>query len=229
MRGAERMTSATVAPALDLRAAHRTMGTIREFEELSLRKENEGVLHGSLHLSVGDGGGPAGMFARSSDGDRFATTHRNHGHTIAAAPRPWRSSLSCSAARAVLAAARAARCIWPTSGTATSAATGIVGASIHLASGAALSAQVGRTGRSRSRSLATAPEPRAVPRGASTSRRCVAPRRVACARTTASASGRGTSRPLGGDGRGAAGGLRDPGRAGRRQRRRGRRRGRSQA
>jgi TPP-dependent pyruvate/acetoin dehydrogenase alpha subunit len=138
--------TATVAPALDLRAAHRTMVTIREFEELSLRKANEGVLHGSLHLSVGMEAIPAGTFAALEDGDWFSTTHRNHGHTIAAGTPPADMFAELFGREGGVCGGKGGSMHMADVSRGHLGGTGIVGASIHLAAGAALSAQVGRTG-----------------------------------------------------------------------------------
>lgn len=140
------MTSTTVAPALDLRDAHRTMVTIREFEELSLRKANEGVLHGSLHLSVGMEAVPAGTFAALAPGDWFSTTHRNHGHTIAAGTPPVAMFAELFGREGGVCGGKGGSMHMADLSRGHLGGTGIVGASIHLASGAALSAQVAQSG-----------------------------------------------------------------------------------
>jgi pyruvate dehydrogenase E1 component alpha subunit len=134
------------ADGLDLAAAHRTMSTIREFEELALRKANEGVLQGSLHLSVGMEAIPTGSFATLRDGDWFVTTHRNHGHTIACGTALEAMFCELFGREGGVCGGKGGSMHMADLAHGHLGGTGIVGASIHLAAGAALTAQVRRTG-----------------------------------------------------------------------------------
>jgi acetoin:2,6-dichlorophenolindophenol oxidoreductase subunit alpha len=136
----------TVVDGLDLLAAHRTMATIREFEELALRKANEGVLNGSLHLSVGMEAVPTGTFATLADGDWFVTTHRNHGHTIACGTPLVAMYCELFGREGGICGGKGGSMHMADLSHGHLGGTGIVGASIHLAAGAALTAQARGTG-----------------------------------------------------------------------------------
>jgi pyruvate dehydrogenase E1 component alpha subunit len=146
MTAIESTTSPSGGKGLDLMAAHRTMVTIREFEELSLRKANEGVLHGSLHLSVGMEAIPAGTFPELRKGDRFATTHRNHGHTIAVGTPLVAMFCELFGRTGGVCGGKGGSMHMADLERGHMGGTGIVGASIHLAGGAALTAQLAGEG-----------------------------------------------------------------------------------
>ena len=51
-----------------------------KIEELSLR----GALHGTIHLYIGQEATAVGALAARQPGDLFTSTHRGHGHSVAA-------------------------------------------------------------------------------------------------------------------------------------------------
>ncbi len=51
-----------------------------KLEELSLR----GALHGTMHLYIGQEATAVGVLAARDSGDLFTSTHRGHGHCVAA-------------------------------------------------------------------------------------------------------------------------------------------------
>ena len=59
------------------------MWTIRRFEEGLEELFNRGLLHGTMHLSIGQEAVAEGTCAALSDGDMITSTHRGHGHTLA--------------------------------------------------------------------------------------------------------------------------------------------------
>ncbi|GHE89410.1 acetoin:2,6-dichlorophenolindophenol oxidoreductase subunit alpha [Amycolatopsis deserti] len=64
-----------------------TMWTIRRFEEAVDDLFARGLLHGTMHLSIGQEAVPAGACLALADGDYITSTHRGHGHCIAKGAR----------------------------------------------------------------------------------------------------------------------------------------------
>ncbi|MEU6643837.1 thiamine pyrophosphate-dependent dehydrogenase E1 component subunit alpha [Saccharomonospora sp. NPDC046836] len=65
----------------------RTMWTIRRFEEAVDDLFARGLMHGTMHLSIGQEAVPAGACLALRDGDYITSTHRGHGHCIARGAR----------------------------------------------------------------------------------------------------------------------------------------------
>ncbi|MGB7961338.1 MAG: thiamine pyrophosphate-dependent dehydrogenase E1 component subunit alpha [Propionicimonas sp.] len=63
--------------------ALRTMWRIRLFEEAVEDLYGRGMMHGTMHLSIGEEAVPAGACAALKEGDQITSTHRGHGHCIA--------------------------------------------------------------------------------------------------------------------------------------------------
>ena len=68
---------------LDPRATLTTMWTIRRFEEAVDDLFARGLMHGTMHLSIGQEASAAGACAALRKGDYITSTHRGHGHCIA--------------------------------------------------------------------------------------------------------------------------------------------------
>ncbi|MEV4649545.1 thiamine pyrophosphate-dependent dehydrogenase E1 component subunit alpha [Saccharopolyspora sp. NPDC049357] len=60
-----------------------TMWSIRRFEEAVDDLFARGMMHGTMHLSIGQEAVPAGACEALVDGDYITSTHRGHGHCIA--------------------------------------------------------------------------------------------------------------------------------------------------
>ncbi|MBB3661213.1 pyruvate dehydrogenase E1 component alpha subunit [Prauserella sediminis] len=60
-----------------------TMWTIRRFEEAVDDMFARGLMHGTMHLSIGQEAVPTGACMALSEGDYITSTHRGHGHCIA--------------------------------------------------------------------------------------------------------------------------------------------------
>ncbi|NIJ13487.1 pyruvate dehydrogenase E1 component alpha subunit [Saccharomonospora amisosensis] len=69
------------------RATLRTMWTIRRFEEAVDDLFARGLMHGTMHLSIGQEAVPAGACLALREGDYITSTHRGHGHCIARGAR----------------------------------------------------------------------------------------------------------------------------------------------
>jgi pyruvate dehydrogenase E1 component alpha subunit len=133
-------------PRDSLLDAYRKLRTMRAFEEKLSELVTAGKLGGFLHLYVGEEAVAAGVCAQLGEKDWVASTHRGHGHCIA---------------KGVDLRAMMAELFGRVTGTSRGkggsmhiadvergmlGANGIVGAGIPLATGAALSAKLKRTG-----------------------------------------------------------------------------------
>jgi pyruvate dehydrogenase E1 component alpha subunit len=79
-------TTAAGRPAADpgwARTALLTMWRIRRFEEAVDDLFARGLMHGTMHLSIGQEASATGVCLALADGDLIASTHRGHGHCIA--------------------------------------------------------------------------------------------------------------------------------------------------
>lgn len=65
------------------RASLTSMWTIRRFEEALEEMFSRGVLHGTMHLSIGQEAVAEGVCSALDEGDFITSTHRGHGHAIA--------------------------------------------------------------------------------------------------------------------------------------------------
>jgi len=66
-----------------LHEALRKMHLIRRFEEEAEQAYMRGLVHGTMHLSIGQEASAVGICAALSDRDTITSTHRGHGHCIA--------------------------------------------------------------------------------------------------------------------------------------------------
>src|SRR5580693_8857860 len=67
----------------ELIPAYRGMVTIRRFEERVQEEFSKGGIPGFVHLYAGQEASAVGVCAHLGPGDRIASTHRGHGHSIA--------------------------------------------------------------------------------------------------------------------------------------------------
>ena len=126
--------------------AYRRMRRIRAFEEKLADLVSAGKLAGFLHLYAGQEAVAVGVAAHLGDRDYFSSTHRGHGHCIAKgvdvnammAELFGRSTGVCKGKGGSMHIADLDRGML--------GANGIVGAGIPLATGAALTAQIKKTG-----------------------------------------------------------------------------------
>jgi pyruvate dehydrogenase E1 component alpha subunit len=69
--------------AAELREALRKMYLIRRFEEGAEQSYMRGLIHGTMHLSIGQEASAVGVCAALGEADKITSTHRGHGHCIA--------------------------------------------------------------------------------------------------------------------------------------------------
>lgn len=70
-------------PPDTLKDALRKMYLIRKFEEGAEESYTRGLIHGTMHLSIGQEASAVGACIGLTDSDRITSTHRGHGHCIA--------------------------------------------------------------------------------------------------------------------------------------------------
>lgn len=66
-----------------LRASLRKMYLIRKFEEGAEDSYTRGLIHGTMHLSIGQEASAVGACMPLDDEDKITSTHRGHGHCVA--------------------------------------------------------------------------------------------------------------------------------------------------
>ncbi len=66
-----------------LRAALKRMYLIRRFEEGAEDSYTRGLIHGTMHLSIGQEASAMATCIELTDNDKITSTHRGHGHCIA--------------------------------------------------------------------------------------------------------------------------------------------------
>jgi TPP-dependent pyruvate/acetoin dehydrogenase alpha subunit len=143
---ASRAIPTALDPALLLRI-HLTMVRIRQFEQRAIELFMAGELPGFLHSCLGQEAVPAGVCAALREDDYITSTHRGHGHVIAKglsfdrmmAELYGRTTGYCKGKGGSMHIADFSQGVL--------GANGIVGAGIPIATGAALSAQMRRSGQ----------------------------------------------------------------------------------
>ena len=71
-----------------LHEALRKMHLIRQFEEGAEQAYIRGLVHGTMHLSIGQEASAVGVGVMLQEGDYITSTHRGHGHCIAKGADP---------------------------------------------------------------------------------------------------------------------------------------------
>jgi acetoin:2,6-dichlorophenolindophenol oxidoreductase subunit alpha len=72
-----------LSDAATARGALATMWEIRRFEEAVDDLFARGLMHGTMHLSIGQEASPTGVCLALGENDAITSTHRGHGHCIA--------------------------------------------------------------------------------------------------------------------------------------------------
>lgn len=129
------------------REALTTMWTIRRFEEAVDELFARGLLHGTMHLSIGQEAVATGVCGALDDGDLITSTHRGHGHCLAHGADPTRMMAELLARETGYCGGRGGSMHIADVAAGNLGANGIVGGSMTIAAGAALSQQARRTGK----------------------------------------------------------------------------------
>ena len=126
---------------------YRTMARLRQFETKLQEVYRSGVMPGFIHLYIGEEAVATGVCTHLNQDDYVTSTHRGHGHAIAKGipmgavfAEVWGQTRGCNGGRGGSMHIYAP--VWGFLGT-----NGIVGAGIPIGAGAALGAQLTRTGQ----------------------------------------------------------------------------------
>ncbi|HSR25434.1 MAG TPA: thiamine pyrophosphate-dependent dehydrogenase E1 component subunit alpha [Candidatus Eisenbacteria bacterium] len=130
-----------------LRWLYQRMLLIRRFEERIDALRQSGALQGSAHLSVGQESVAAGVCARLRRDDYVASTHRGHGHAIAKGVDVSRMMAELFGRESGTNRGKGGSMHIADTSVGMLGATGVVGAGIPIALGAALSARTRRSGQ----------------------------------------------------------------------------------
>jgi len=129
----------------DLRWMYQRMVLIRRFEERIDALRQSGTLQGSAHLSIGQEAVAVGVCVRLGRNDYVASTHRGHGHAIAKGVDVSRMMAELFGRETGSNRGKGGSMHIADTSVGMLGATGIVGAGIPMALGAALSARTRRT------------------------------------------------------------------------------------
>ena len=174
--------------------ALRRMYLIRRFEEKAEECYMRGLIHGTMHLSIGQEASAVGTCMSLTDDDKITSTHRGHGHCVAKGAEVSRMFAEFFGKETGYCRGRGGSMHIADVGKGNLGANGIVGGGIPIAVGAALA------GHEQER---LAPH-RLVPAVGGRGRR-----RLRRARAAAAARGGEGGEPPGGGGGGAGGGALD--------------------
>lgn len=117
----------------------RTMWRIRLFEEAVEDLYGRGMMHGTMHLSIGQEAVPVGAMRHLTDTDVITSTHRGHGHCIAKGADLGRMMAELLAKDNGYCRGRGGSMHIADVATGNLGANGIVGGGVPIAAGAALS------------------------------------------------------------------------------------------
>jgi TPP-dependent pyruvate/acetoin dehydrogenase alpha subunit len=121
---------------------YRTMRRIRRFEEIALYQSTQGKIYGALHLYIGGEAVAAGVCSTLEREDYVASTHRGHGHCLAKGARADRMMAELFGRSSGYCGGKGGSMHIADFSCGMLGANGIVGASLGLATGAALRARV---------------------------------------------------------------------------------------
>ncbi len=129
-----------------LRGALRQMYLIRKFEEGAEDSYTRGLIHGTMHLSIGQEASAVGACIGLSETDKITSTHRGHGHSIAKGADVGRMFAEFFGKETGYCKGRGGSMHIADVGKGNLGANGIVGGGLPIAVGAALSAKRLETG-----------------------------------------------------------------------------------
>jgi TPP-dependent pyruvate/acetoin dehydrogenase alpha subunit len=129
------------------RRALRTMWTARRFEEAVDQLFARGLMHGTMHLSIGQEASAVGTCLALRPDDLITSTHRGHSHCVAKGADLTRMMAELLAKDTGYCRGRGGSMHIADVATGNLGANGIVGGGIPIAVGAALAQQLGGTGR----------------------------------------------------------------------------------
>jgi acetoin:2,6-dichlorophenolindophenol oxidoreductase subunit alpha len=123
------------------------MWRIRRFEEGLEELFTRGLLHGTMHLSIGQEAVAEGVCSALGEGDFITSTHRGHGHTLAHGGDPMRMMAELLMKDTGYCRGRGGSMHIADVSQGNLGANGIVAGSMTIAAGAALSQKIQGTGK----------------------------------------------------------------------------------
>ncbi len=136
------MTGSPLSTADRAREALRTMWTIRRFEEAVDDLFARGLMHGTMHLSIGQEASATGACLALREDDAITSTHRGHGHCIGKGADLVRMMAELLAKETGYCRGRGGSMHIADVATGNLGANGIVAGGIPIATGAALAFQL---------------------------------------------------------------------------------------
>ncbi|MBB6412740.1 thiamine pyrophosphate-dependent dehydrogenase E1 component subunit alpha [Mesorhizobium sangaii] len=133
--------------AEQLRNVLHKMYLIRRFEEGAEESYTRGLIHGTMHLSIGQEASAMGICMPLAEDDQITSTHRGHGHCIAKGAEVKRMFAEFFGKTTGYCKGRGGSMHIADVGKGNLGANGIVGGGIPIAVGAALSAKMMKTGK----------------------------------------------------------------------------------
>ncbi|WP_420961184.1 thiamine pyrophosphate-dependent dehydrogenase E1 component subunit alpha [Brucella sp. IR073] len=130
-----------------LKEALRKMYLIRRFEEGAEESYMRGLIHGTMHLSIGQEASAVGISLPLTDDDLITSTHRGHGHSIAKGADVAKMFAEFFGKETGYCRGRGGSMHIADVSKGNLGANGIVGGGIPIAVGAALSMKKQKTGR----------------------------------------------------------------------------------
>ncbi|KJF70852.1 thiamine pyrophosphate-dependent dehydrogenase E1 component subunit alpha [Agrobacterium arsenijevicii] len=127
--------------------ALRKMHLIRQFEEGAEESYTRGLIHGTMHLSIGQEASAMGVCLALTNEDQITSTHRGHGHCIAKGADVKRMFAEFFGKTTGYCAGRGGSMHIADVTTGNLGANGIVGGGIPIAVGAALTSKRMKTGK----------------------------------------------------------------------------------
>ena len=114
-----------------------TMLRIRAFEEVAAQANDEQLVLGAIHLSVGQEAIASGVCRNLRDSDYLLSTHRGHGHTLAKGANPLSMMLELLGREGGVCQGKGGSMHIADSSVSMLGANGVVAANINIAAGAA--------------------------------------------------------------------------------------------
>lgn len=123
------------------------MCRIRKFEEAVEDLFGRGMMHGTMHLSIGQEASPTGMCMALNLDDQITSTHRGHGHCIAKGADLMRMIAELLGKEIGYCGGRGGSMHIADVDTGNLGANGVVGGGIPIAAGAALASKMMKSGK----------------------------------------------------------------------------------
>lgn len=146
MTTVELLTGHPLESSVNARYALLTMSRIRKLEEAVEDLFGRGMMHGTMHLSIGQEASPTGVCMALDISDQITSTHRGHGHCVAKGADLMRMVAELLGKENGYCGGRGGSMHIADVETGNLGANGIVGGGIPIAIGAALASKIMKKG-----------------------------------------------------------------------------------